>query len=87
MNEPPQEVRKAKKLYHGWWIVVGAFLIQMLISSLVQRTFSLYFVLLQGEFGWSRALLSIPFSFAQAEATATSLTGSLPVRLTLYPSR
>ena len=55
-------------VFYGWWIVVGGFLIQMLISGLVQRTFSLYFVLLQGEFGWSRALLSVPFSFAQAES-------------------
>ena len=55
-------------VFYGWWIVVGGFLIQVLISGLVQRTFSLYFVLLQGEFGWSRALLSVPFSFAQAES-------------------
>lgn len=54
--------------FFGWWIVIGALLVQALISGLVRYGFGVYFVYLQKEFKAGKAVLSIPFSVAQAEA-------------------
>ena len=60
--------RTSSKLFYGWWIVAGAFIIQMLNGGLLLQAFGAYFVHLQLEFGWSRSMLAGTFSLTRAES-------------------
>ncbi len=55
-----------KNVYYGWWIVVGAILIQTLQIGLLGQGYSVYIPALQAEFGWSTTLLAGAFSVLQA---------------------
>lgn len=57
---------KLKNVYYGWWIVVGAILIQTLQIGLLGQGYSVYIPALQAEFGWSTTLLAGAFSVLQA---------------------
>ncbi len=64
-----EQVRgKAKHIYYGWWIVFGAFGIQLLLAGLLMQAFSSYAAVLQQEFGWSRTALSGAFSMQRVES-------------------
>ncbi len=61
-------IRRARtRVFHGWWIVISGFLIQLLISGLLQRSFGAYLVLFRDQFGWSKTALSGAFSLQQVE--------------------
>ncbi len=60
--------RRAPRVFYGWWIVGGAFTLQMLVGSLMIHSFTAYFPLLQSQFGWSRSLLSGAFALSRAES-------------------
>ena len=59
--------RLRPRIFYGWWIVAGGFVIQGLNGGLLFHAFSAYILPLQAEFGWNRSLLSGAFSMAQAE--------------------
>ena len=61
--------------FYGWWIVATGFSLQLLNNGLARRAFSLYFVNLRTEFGWSSASLSA--SFAMAQAFGSGMLGPL----------
>ena len=56
------------RLFYGWYVVLGGFLVQMLNGGLLFHAFSAYVLPLQREFGWSRAAISGAFSMARAES-------------------
>jgi sugar phosphate permease len=56
------------RIFYGWIIVAGGFLIQLLNGGLLFHAFSAYILPLQAQFGWSRAALSGAFSMARAES-------------------
>ena len=56
------------KIFFGWWIASGGFVVQMLVGSLMFHSFGAYVVLLQREFDWSRTTFSLAFAFARAES-------------------
>ncbi len=58
---------RSRRIFYGWWIVVGGFIIQLLVGALLFHPFGLYVVKLEEEFGWSRTRLSIAFSLARVE--------------------
>jgi len=58
----------AKGIFYGWWVVLGAFISQLLNGALLLHSFTTYFLPLQAEFGWSRTLISGAFSIARAES-------------------
>ncbi len=60
--------RSLGKVFYGWWIVAGGFVLQGITSGLLFQAFGVYFLPLQAEFGWSRTLLSTAFSLARAES-------------------
>ena len=62
------ERRRTPRIFYGWWIVGGAFTLQMLVGSLMIHSFTAYFPLLQAQFGWSRSLLSGAFALSRAES-------------------
>lgn len=59
--------RGPRRIFYGWLIVAGGFVIQLLNGSLLFHAFTAYILPLQAEFGWSRAALSGAFSMARAE--------------------
>mgnify|MGYP001381633985 FL=1 len=58
----------SRRMYYGWWIVIGALLLQMIQGALLFQAFGAYFVQLQAQFGWSRASLSWSFSLLRVES-------------------
>ena len=59
---------RIRRVFFGWWIVLGGFIIQMLGGGLLFNGFGAYFVLLQQEFGWSKTVLSGAFSLTRVES-------------------
>lgn len=62
-----ETVRRPRRVFYGWIIVAAAMGVQALQGALLSRAFGAYIVLLQEEFGWSRAVLSGAFSLQQVE--------------------
>jgi len=56
--------KRTQGIFFGWWIVVSGCILQSLHSGLLGQGFTVYFLHLQEEFGWSRTLLSTGFSLS-----------------------
>lgn len=63
---------RARGLFFGWWIVVGAILFQTLQTGLLQQAYGTYAVLLHNQFGWSKTILSLAYSL---QSVQTGLIG------------
>ncbi|MBI2906322.1 MAG: MFS transporter [Chloroflexi bacterium] len=61
-------LRLLKKPFYGWWIVAAGVVSQMLQGGLYLYGFSLFFLPLIQEFGWTRTSLSAVFSFSRLES-------------------
>ena len=61
MPVPSPGGRPGPRLFHGWIVVAGAFLILFMAYG-TQYAFGVFFSALLDEFGWSRASLSGAFS-------------------------
>ena len=59
---------RAHGVFYGWWVVSGAFGIQVLLSALLMQSFGAYVPVLQDQFGWSKAQLSAAFSMQRVES-------------------
>ncbi|MEZ4523583.1 MAG: MFS transporter [Thermomicrobiales bacterium] len=59
---------RAQGVFYGWWVVSGAFAIQVLLSALLMQSFGAYVPVLQDQFGWSKAQLSAAFSLQRVES-------------------
>ncbi len=59
--------KRVQGVFPGWWIVLSGCIIQLLSSGLLSHGFTIYFLPLQAEFGWSRTLLASGFSLTHAE--------------------
>ena len=57
--------RRRPRVFYGWWIVCSSLILQSLGSGLLNSAFTLYFVPLQSEFGWSGALLAAGHSLGR----------------------
>lgn len=66
-DEVPAE-RTRSGIFHGWKIVGASAVVQALHSGLIIQAFGNYAVLLQREFGWSRTVFSVAYSFNRAES-------------------
>lgn len=68
----PQPRRKIQirpdGIFYGWWIVVGAFMIQSLNGGLFFQAFQAYFGHLRTDFGWTRTQVALAFSLSRAES-------------------
>jgi len=56
------------KVFYGWWVVASGFALQAINGGLLFHGFTLYFIPLQEEFGWSRALVATGFSVTRTES-------------------
>jgi len=73
-------VRPGPRLFHGWIVVAGAFLILFMAYG-TQYAFGIFFAALIDEFGWSRASLSGVFSlYAFSYAAFALVSGRLTDR-------
>jgi MFS family permease len=61
--------RRTRRVFFGWWIVLGAAVNQGLFSLLYYQSFGAYLVLFRDEFGWSRGALSGAYSMARLESS------------------
>jgi sugar phosphate permease len=55
---------RIQSIFFGWWIVISGCIMQSLHSGLLGQGFTVYFLQLQEDFGWSRTLLSTGYSLS-----------------------
>ena len=55
-------------IFQGWWLVGAGGLVQFTGAILFFQTFGAYFLLIEDEFGWSKALLAGAFALARLES-------------------
>jgi MFS family permease len=67
-DEVPAERTSRAGIFHGWKIVGASSVVQALHSGLIIQAFGNYAVLLEREFGWSRTVFSVAYSFNRAES-------------------
>jgi sugar phosphate permease len=61
-------LRPRGHVFYGWYIVGAAGSLQMLASLLWMQSYGAYVVLLQDEFGWSKALVAGAFALTRVES-------------------
>ncbi len=61
-------IRPRGRVFYGWWIVSAAGGVQWLAAVLWMQSYGAYMVLLQDEFGWSKALVAGAFALARVES-------------------
>ena len=66
---PASGLRPSQGIFYGWWLTgVSAFV--MIIGTVpIFQGMTAWFVVLEREFGWNRAQLSLAFSLTRAEGT------------------
>lgn len=65
---------RARGVFFGWWIVVGAIIFQTLQTGLLQQAYGTYAVVLHNEFGWSTTILSVAYAL---QSVLAGLVGPL----------
>lgn len=69
---------KFKNVFYGWWMVAAGIVLVMFGYGTWQYSFGNFFGPISAEFGWSRAKISLAFSFARVEGGIEGLiTGPL----------
>ena len=60
--------RRVQGIFFGWWIVLSACVLHSLNQGFLNQGFTLYFLPIQAEFAWSRALLASGYSLGHVES-------------------
>lgn len=60
--------KRAAKVFYGWWIVCGAFGVQLILNALLMQSFGAYVSVLQDAFGWSKSALAGAFSAQRVQS-------------------
>ena len=55
-------------MFRGWWLVGAGGIVQFMGAILFFQAFGAYFLLIEEEFGWSKALLAGAFALARLES-------------------
>tara|TARA_Y100000031_G_C8251863_1_gene400896 strand:+ start:8401 stop:8916 length:516 start_codon:yes stop_codon:yes gene_type:complete len=63
-----QMIRPEGRIFYGWRIVLASAGIQLIAGVLWMQSFGAYTVLLQREFGWSKAVVSGAFALTRVES-------------------
>ncbi|MCZ6888722.1 MAG: MFS transporter, partial [Gammaproteobacteria bacterium] len=61
-------IRPQGRIFFGWWIAAGAAGIQMLAGMLWMQSYGAYTVMLQQDFGWSKAMVAGAFALTRVES-------------------
>ena len=62
-------VKKPKKVFYGWWILLAGLISNMLSGGMYTYGFSAFFLPICNEFGWSRAVMSAPIGLSRLEGS------------------
>ena len=60
---------KSHRIFYGWWLTGIAALVMVVGTVPVFQGMPVWFVVLERNFGWSRAQLSLAFSLTRVEGT------------------
>ncbi len=60
-------IRPGGRVFYGWWIAAAASGVQMLSALLWMQSYGVWFVVLQDEFNWSKAIVSGAFVMTQIQ--------------------
>ncbi len=63
----PLFARPGRRIFYGWWLVGLAVFMLTLMASTSFQGIGMYLVALERKFGWSRTVLSAPFSLARVQ--------------------
>ncbi|MQF48312.1 MFS transporter [SAR202 cluster bacterium AC-647-N09_OGT_505m] len=82
MEPPIRESKLPIQVFYGWWLVgITLFSLTFIITPIFHGL-GFFFVALERQFGWSRAVLSVPFSLGRIEgAILGPIEGYLTDRL------
>jgi sugar phosphate permease len=58
--------RRGRRVFFGWWVVLGAIAVQALQAALLVQAYGAYVPVLQADLGWSATLFASAFSLLQA---------------------
>ena len=61
-------VRPQGRVFYGWWIVLASSGVQWLAAVLWMQSYGAYMVLLQQDFGWSKAMVAGAFALTRIES-------------------
>jgi MFS family permease len=61
-------VRPQGQVFYGWWIVLASSGVQWLAAVLWMQSYGAYMVLLQQDFGWSKAMVAGAFALTRIES-------------------
>ena len=56
-----------KKIFYGWWLVLGSSLLGLLGGGIILYGFGAFFDPIRNEFAWSATVISMAFSFLRLE--------------------
>ena len=74
--------KQPTQIFYGWWLVGLTLLTLTAVITPIFQGLGFFFVALERQFGWSRAILSVPFSLSRVEgALLGPLEGYLTDRL------
>ena len=62
-----QAARPGRRVFYGWWLVGVAVFMLTVMSSTSFQGLGMYLVALERKFGWSRTVLSAPFSLSRVQ--------------------
>ena len=66
---PASGLRPRQRIFYGWWLTGVAAFVMVIGTVPIFQGMTAWFVVLEREFGWSRAQLSLAFSLTRAEGT------------------
>ena len=58
---------RPNQIFYGWWLVGLTLITLTSIITPIFQGLGFFFVALERNFGWSRAILSVPFSLSRVE--------------------
>lgn len=67
-QELDRVVRPQGRVFYGWWIVLASSGVQWLAAVLWMQSYGAYMVLLQQDFGWSKAMVAGAFALTRIES-------------------
>lgn len=60
-------IQKNEKIFHGYWVLLGASILHFLDSGIYFYGFSVFYTPIMNEFGWSAAMVAGAVSFSRLE--------------------
>ena len=66
---PASGLRPRQRIFYGWWLTGVAAFVMIIGTVPIFQGMTAWFVVLEREFGWNRAQLSLAFSLTRAEGT------------------